>query len=108
MCIFCQIVNKELPATIVYEDEQILAFHDINPCADVHVLIIPKKHIDSVMELKEKDEKLAGHLLTVAHKIAQEKKLRGYKLQFNVGKEGGQIIFHLHLHLLGGKIHKQV
>ncbi len=108
MCIFCQIINKELPSTIVYEDEQVIAFNDINPSADVHVLIVPKKHIDSIMELEEADEKLAGHLLTVAHKIAKEKNLKGYKLQFNVGKEGGQIIFHLHLHLLGGKVHGQV
>ena len=108
MCLFCQIINKEIPSTIVYEDDQVIAFNDINPHADVHILIVPKKHIDSIMELKEADEALAGYLLRVAHKIAQEKGLKGYKLQFNVGKEGGQIIFHLHLHLLGGKINKQV
>lgn len=108
MCIFCQIINKELPSTIVYEDEEVVAFNDINPSAETHVLIVPKKHIDSIKELEETDEKLAGHLLFVAKKIAEEKGLKGYKLQFNVGKEGGQIIFHLHLHLLGGKNIKSV
>lgn len=105
MCIFCQIVKHEIPATIVYEDEQVLAFNDIQPKADVHILVIPKKHIDSVMEMKVADEKLVGHLLIVAHQIAQTQGLKGYKLQFNVGAEGGQIIFHLHLHLVGGKIY---
>lgn len=104
MCIFCQIVQKEIPATIVYEDEQVLAFQDIQPKADIHILVIPKKHIDSVMTLEKEDEKLAGHLLTVANQIAQTQGLKGYKLQFNVGAEGGQIVFHLHLHLIGGKI----
>lgn len=108
MCIFCQIINKELPSTIIYEDQEIIAFNDINPVADVHILIVPKKHIDSVMELQAEDEVLAGKLLRIAHKIAQEKGLKGYKLQFNVGKEGGQIIFHLHLHLLGGKMSGKV
>lgn len=108
MCVFCQIVNKEIPSTIVYEDEQVLAFNDINPSAETHILIIPKKHIDSIKELEETDEKLVGHLFVVARKIAKEKGLKGYKLQINVGKEGGQIIFHLHLHLLGGKISQQV
>ena len=108
MCLFCQIINKEIPSTILYEDNLVLAFKDINPQADTHVLIVPKKHIDSIMELEKEDEALAGHLLIVANKIAQEKGLKGYKLQFNVGKEGGQIIFHLHLHLLGGKIYGNV
>ena len=108
MCIFCQIINKELPSTIVYEDDQVLAFNDIDPSADTHILIVPKKHIESIMELEEDDEQLAGHLLTVAHKVAKEKGLKGYKLQFNVGKDGGQIVFHLHLHLLGGEIKRRV
>ena len=104
MCLFCQIINKEIPATVVYEDEQVIAFNDINPKADVHVLIVPKKHIDSIANLQTEDAELIGYLLLIAQKIADKKGLKGYKLQFNVGKEGGQIIFHIHLHLLGGTV----
>jgi len=99
-CIFCKIINKEEDSETVYEDDDFVAFNDISPKAPVHVLIVPKKHVSSV---KEVDEDLAGKLIIVAKKIAEDKKLEGYKLLINVGREGGQIIDHLHLHLLGGE-----
>lgn len=103
-CLFCQIAAKKVPAKIQFEDENIIAFDDIAPKAPVHILIVPKKHIESVKELGKKDTELMGKLILVAKKIAQEKNLRGYKLLFNVGKEGEQLIDHLHLHLLGGRV----
>jgi len=103
-CIFCKIVNKELPSEIVYEDDEILGFKDMNPKAPVHVLIIPKKHIHSVNELKKEDKNLIGSLFLVAKNLAEKTKINktGYKLSFNVGKGAGQMVDHLHLHLLGG------
>ncbi len=103
-CLFCQIANKILPAEIVYEDENLLAFKDIEPQASLHLLIIPKKHIPSVDHVEIEDKTLMGEMILVAQKIAKEKKLKGYKLQINVGRPAGQIIDHLHLHLLSGKI----
>ena len=102
-CLFCKIINKEVPADIVYEDDEFLAFNDINPKAPVHILIVPKKHIPSVDHVEIGDKELMGELILVAQKIAREKKLKGYKLIINVGREGGQVIDHLHLHLLAGK-----
>lgn len=103
-CIFCKIVNKEIPSEIVYEDGDVLAFKDIRPIAPVHVLIIPKKHIESVNELAEDDVNLAGKTILVGKKIAQELQIsqKGYKLLFRVGEWGGQEVPHLHLHLIGG------
>lgn len=102
MCLFCDIIANKIPSTKIYEDENILAFNDINPTAPVHILLVPKKHIASIAELEEADTSLIGKLIYAAKKIAAEKDLSGYKLQFNVGQAGGQIIFHVHLHLLGG------
>ncbi len=99
-CIFCKIINKEIPADFVHEDEKCIAIKDINPKATTHLLILPKKHIASVIELEEGDEKIAGHLIKMAKDIASKLGLKGYKLQINVGKDGGQEVFHLHLHLL--------
>jgi histidine triad (HIT) family protein len=99
-CVFCKITNRETPAEIVYEDERIIAFKDIHPKAPVHLLIIPKKHIPSVDHLELEDKELMGELILVAQKIARAKKLKGYRLQINVGRPAGQIIDHLHLHLL--------
>jgi len=99
-CLFCKIVNKEIPSEIVYEDEQVLAFKDIKPLVPIHLLIIPKKHIPSVNHLELEDKTLMGELILTAQKIARQKNLKGYKLQINVGRSGGQIIDHLHLHLL--------
>jgi histidine triad (HIT) family protein len=103
-CIFCKIIKKEVPSEMVYEDENFCAFKDINPKADFHILIVPKKHIPSVNHLETKDQKLMGELILVAQKIAKEKNLSGYKLLINVGRDGGQVIDHLHLHLLSGNV----
>jgi histidine triad (HIT) family protein len=106
-CLFCKIVKHEIPATIVYEDNEVIAFHDIHPAADVHILIVPKQHIATIMDMGESDEKIVGHLLSVSKHIAENKGLKGYKLSFNVGKEGGQVVMHIHLHLLGGVIRRK-
>jgi histidine triad (HIT) family protein len=103
-CIFCKIINKETKAEIVYEDEKIVAFKDIKPEAPLHLLIVPKKHIPSVDHLELFDKELIGELFLTAQKIARDQGVSqtGYKLFFNVGKGAGQIVDHLHLHLLGG------
>ncbi len=102
-CIFCKIINRETPSEIVYEDDKIIAIKDINPQAQIHLLIIPKKHIHSVDHVEIQDKTLMGDLILIAQKIAREKNLSGYKLQINVGRTAGQIVDHLHLHLLSGK-----
>lgn len=101
-CVFCKIVNNELPAEKVAETEKELAFLDIDPKAPVHILIIPKKHITSIKD--EGAEDIACGLIKLAKKIAKDKNLVGYKLLFNVGRAGGQMVDHLHLHLLSGKV----
>ena len=101
-CIFCEIAQGHAPASVEYEDDSVIAFNDINPAAPVHILIITKEHIASVANIREKDEALIGHMVEVGRKLAEQRHLEGYKLIFNVSKKGGQIIFHLHLHLLGG------
>ena len=102
MCIFCQIVKREIPADIIYENGELIAFNDIHPKAKTHILIVPKKHIDTIKDLNENeaDEVLVGKMVLTARDIAREKKLDGYQLLFNVGKSAGQIIFHVHLHLM--------
>ncbi|HOK00395.1 MAG TPA: histidine triad nucleotide-binding protein [Candidatus Pacearchaeota archaeon] len=102
-CLFCKIINKEVSSDIIYEDDKFLAFKDINPKAPIHFLIIPKKHITSINHLQEEDKMLIGELIFLAKKIAEEKNLDGYQLHINVGRNGGQIIDHLHLHLLANK-----
>ena len=101
---FCKIINEEIPTNKVYEDDEILAFKDINPKAPVHILVIPKKHISSAKEIKEEDEALIGKMFTVINKIAKEFDLEnGYRIVNNCGEDGGQEVMHLHFHLLGGK-----
>ncbi len=102
-CIFCKIIDKETPSDIIYENDEIIIIKDVNPKAPVHLLIIPKKHIPSVNHIETKDKALIGDLILAAKEIAKEKNLKGYKLLINVGKEGGQIIEHLHVHLLSGR-----
>ena len=104
-CIFCQIAQKLSPAEIEYEDADVIAFWDINPKAPVHILIIPKKHIGQLNELQTSDEVLLSKMIIAAQKVAEKKKISetGYRLILNQGKESGQIVPHLHLHLLGGK-----
>ena len=104
MCLFCKIVSHEQNAEIVYEDKKIVVFKDINPKAPVHLLIVPKKHIDSINELEETDRELISDMIFLAKKLALRYKIskKGYRLTFNVGRGGGQIIDHIHLHLMGG------
>ena len=102
--IFKRIIDGELPADIVYDDELCLAFKDINAQAPVHILVIPKREIASLAEVDEIDEPLLGHLLVVASKVAEEQGLsKGYRTVINCGEEGGQTVDHLHVHLLGGR-----
>lgn len=102
-CVFCKIAKKERTEDMVYEDDELFAIKDINPKAPVHLLIIPKQHIASVREMGREKGELVSEMIFLAKRLAEEKNLEGYKLLFNVGKDGGQIIEHLHLHLLGGK-----
>jgi len=103
-CIFCKIINKDVPTNFLYEDELVIAFKDIRPLAPVHVLVIPKRHIESVKDLKDGDEKLAGRIVMVAKKMAEQLRIAdsGYKLLWRVGDDGGQEVPHIHVHLLGG------
>ena len=103
-CLFCKIGAKKIPAKIVYEDERVFAFEDINPQAPAHILISPWKHLVSLTDAAEEDGALLGHVLLVAAKIARERQLlEGYRTVFNNGRGAGQSVFHLHLHLLGGR-----
>jgi len=105
MCIFCKIVNGEIPAKVVYEDDKVMAFHDINPQAPVHVLVIPKKHISTLNDIEEGDRELIGHMFLTIKKIAKELGIAesGYRVLVNCNRDGGQEIYHLHFHILGGK-----
>ncbi len=102
MCLFCKIVNKEIPANIIVEDENFLAFHDINPKAPVHILAIPKVHIESFNEVTPK---IMAEMTTFIQKVAQETKIdeSGYRIITNIGENGGQEVKHLHFHILGGE-----
>lgn len=104
-CLFCKIKDKIVPADIVYEDEKFLSFKDINPKAPIHLLIIPKKHIPSVNYLNPEDKDLIGEMFLIASEIAKKQKVfdKGYRLIINVGRDAGQAVDHLHLHLLAGK-----
>lgn len=104
-CIFCKIINGDIPSTKVYEDELVYAFNDINPEAPVHVLIVPRQHIDSIAQIDVSHHSLIGHIHTVAKQIALDAGIdqSGYRLLTNIGKDGGQSVQHLHYHLLGGR-----
>lgn len=101
-CIFCKIVKNEISSEVLFEDERVKVFKDIHPKAPVHMLIVPKKHVDSVSTLTKEDADIAKDLLFAAQRMGRELGLGGYKLVFNVGRAGGQIVDHIHLHLLGG------
>lgn len=101
-CIFCNIVQKSTPAKLVYEDDQVIAFEDIHPKAPIHLLIVPKTHLTSLAHATPDQEALLGKLLLVVQKLAQEKNVAGYKTVINTGRDGGQVVDHLHLHLLAG------
>ena len=104
-CLFCKIARKEIPSSIIYEDDMSLAFNDINPQAPTHILVIPKKHIRSLVESDDSDKELLGHLTHVARNIADEKGLssKGFRLVLNSGLEAGQSVWHIHFHLMGGR-----
>src|SRR5215217_4502200 len=104
-CIFCKIVSQEAKATVVYQDEQVTAFRDLHPVAPTHILIVPNKHIDSVGTLEPEDEQIIGHIFTVARKLAEDEGIvkGGFRMITNTGPHGGQTVFHLHVHLIGGQ-----
>ena len=105
-CLFCSVAEKKIPSKIVYEDDHVLAFEDINPQAPVHILIIPRKHISTVLEATPEDNSLLGHMLQTANLIAKEMGFAedGFRLVMNCNHEAGQTVFHIHLHLLAGRI----
>ena len=104
-CVFCKIIKGEIPTEKVYETEEILAFKDINPAAPIHILVVPKKHISMLTDLKPEDEALIGKIYTTINKIAEQEgfKKQGYRVIANCGKDSGQEVMHLHFHLLGGR-----
>ncbi len=103
-CLFCKIVSGQIPSSKAYEDEKVLAFHDIDPKAPVHILIVPKKHVASIAALEEEDFELVAHIMRVVKQIAAEQGLvSGFRIVANTGRDGGQTVDHLHLHLLGGR-----
>jgi len=104
-CIFCKIVRGELPAKIVYKDDQVTAFRDINPVAPTHVLVVPNKHITSTNDVTSEDKPLLGHILSSVKTIAEKEGITdsGYRLIINTGPDANQVVFHLHLHIIGGQ-----
>ncbi|MCK5139477.1 MAG: histidine triad nucleotide-binding protein [Thermodesulfovibrionia bacterium] len=104
-CLFCRIAEKKILSKVVYEDERVLAFEDVNPQAPIHILIIPKKHISTSLHIVHTDNELIGSMFQVANKIAEEKGIaqRGFRLVMNCNPEAGQTIFHVHLHFLAGR-----
>ena len=103
-CLFCKIVNGEIPTEFLYKDDTLVVFRDINPQAPVHLLIVPSRHIRSINDLTEEDKKIVSEMIMAGRNMAQKESVSesGYRLFFNVEKGGGQVIFHLHLHLVGG------
>ena len=104
-CVFCKIVAGEIPGELLYQDEELIAFSDINPAAPTHLLIVSKKHIPSLLHLTEADIPLIGQMTSVANQLAREHGIaeNGYRLVINCGEQGGQLVPHLHMHLLGGR-----
>ena len=104
-CLFCKIINREIPGSIVYEDERVLAFDDVNPQAPTHVLLVPKRHIASLNDLGPDDDQTIGELVRRAAAIANDRGLSagGFRTVFNTNRDAGQTVFHIHLHLLGGR-----
>ncbi len=104
-CLFCKIIKGDIPSNKVYEDDEFLACHDINPAAPIHILVIPKKHIKSLADLEKGDEQLMGKIYGIINKIAEEHNFKqdGYRVIVNCGRNGGQEVMHLHFHVLAGK-----
>lgn len=101
-CIFCKIVKGDIPSKKIYEDEDVIAFNDIHPIAPVHFLIVPKLHVESLADCDEHQQTLLGKILLLAPKLAAEQRLKGFRTMINTGREGGQEVFHLHVHVFGG------
>lgn len=104
-CIFCRIINREIPSTIVYEDEKVIAFKDIKPAAPIHILVIPKKHIETLLDVSEEDSQLISYIYQIINKIAKEQGFAdsGFRVITNCGRDSGQEVFHIHFHILAGK-----
>jgi histidine triad (HIT) family protein len=104
-CIFCKIAHGEIPTQLLYQDEEVLAFRDINPQAPVHILIIPVKHVEKVSNVSQKELPLFNKMIAVANQLAKAENIdqKGYRLVFNCGRDAGQEVLHIHLHLLGGR-----
>jgi len=104
-CLCCKIINREIPGSIVYEDDRVLAFNDINPQGPTHVLIVPKRHIESLNDLQPGDDQIVGELVRRAAAIAKERGISsgGFRTVFNTNRDAGQTVFHIHLHLIGGR-----
>ena len=104
-CLFCKIISREIPGSIVYEDEHVLAFNDINPQAPTHVLVVPKRHIETLNDLTPGDDQIVGELARRAAAIAKDRGITagGFRTVFNTNRDAGQTVFHIHLHLLGGR-----
>ena len=109
-CVFCKIVAGEIPGEILYQDEDVIAFCDINPVAPTHLLIVSKKHIPSLLDMTDADAPLIGHMTRVANQLAREHGVAesGYRLVINCGEQGGQVVPHLHMHLIGGRALKWI
>lgn len=103
-CIFCKLISKQIPTTVVYEDDDVFVFNDLHPKAEVHLLIIPKKHIPSMLQLTSDDQELIGKMMIIANQQAKKHGLvNGYKTQINTGVNGGQEVMHLHIHVVGNR-----
>ena len=102
-CVFCKIVSGALPAKRLVEDEELIAFHDISPQAPFHALVIPKQHFATLNELDEEHASMAGRMFLIAKRLAAEHSLPGYRVVVNTNREGGQVVFHVHMHVLGGR-----
>lgn len=101
-CIFCKIIKGDIPSTRIYEDDDVVAFNDIHPIAPVHFMIVPKLHVDSLADCEENQQVLLGKILLLAPKLAKDQGLHGFRTMINTGREGGQEVFHLHVHVFGG------
>lgn len=101
-CIFCKIISGAIPCKKIYEDDEVIAFHDIKPMAKVHFLIVPKLHVETLKDCEASHQQLLGKMLLLAPKLAAEQGLKGFKTLINTGKEGGQEVFHIHIHVFGG------
>jgi len=104
-CVFCQIVAGKIPTRLLYQDDEVIAFPDINPAAPIHLLIVTRRHIPSLAHLSEDETPLVGHMIKIANQLAREEGIAdsGYRLVINTGKDGGQVVPHLHVHLLGSR-----